>query len=266
VTGGSRGIGLAVARALTQAGAAVAIAAQSADELANALGQLTAEGARAIAVHADVTDRSAVDRMAAETERQLGPVDLLVNNAGTCNAIGPTWEIDPDDWWREVEVHLRGGFLCARAVMPGMIARGRGRIINMASGIGLLPFPATSAYSCAKAALIRLTDCLAIPAREHGVSVFAISPGNVRTAMMHHLENSEAGRKWLGGRERTARLEFQPPERAAKLCVRLAAGEADRLAGRYIHVTHDLDDMLGRVDRIEQDDLYALRLRTLPPG
>jgi len=263
VTGGGRGLGRAVARALTDAGAAVAIAARSTADLAQTLGELRAAGGRAIAIDVDVTDRAAVDRLVAETERQLGPVDLLVNNAGTCNAIGPTWEVDPEVWWRDIEVHLRGGFLCARAVLPGMIARRRGRIINMASGIGLVPFPPTSAYSCGKAALIRLTDCLAVPAREHGVSVFAISPGNVRTAMMEHLEDSEAGRRWLGGRERTAGLEFQPPERAARLCVRLASGEADRLSGRFIHVTYDLDDMLARDAEIEQEDLYALRLRTL---
>jgi NAD(P)-dependent dehydrogenase (short-subunit alcohol dehydrogenase family) len=264
VTGGGRGLGRAIAQALGSAGAAVAIAARSPDELAASLTDLRAAGTTSVALQVDVTDRAAVEAIVEQTERELGPIDLLVNNAGTCNAIAPVWEVDPDVWWREVEIHLRGSFLCARAVLPGMIARGRGRIINMASGVGLLPFPFTSAYSCGKAALMRLTDSLAVSTRALGVHVFAISPGNVRTAMMDHLENSEAGRRWLGGPERRAGLEFQAPERVAQLCVRLASGQADSLSGRYIHVTYDLDGMLGRVAEIEQGDLYTLRLRVLP--
>jgi NAD(P)-dependent dehydrogenase (short-subunit alcohol dehydrogenase family) len=264
VTGGGRGLGRAIAQALGSAGAAVAIAARSPDELAATLIELRAAGTTAVALQVDVTDRAAVEAIVEQTERELGPIDLLVNNAGTCNAIAPVWEVDPDVWWREVEIHLRGSFLCARAVLPGMIARGRGRIINMASGVGLLPFPFTSAYSCGKAALMRLTDSLAVSTRALGVQVFAISPGNVRTAMMDHLENSEAGRRWLGGPERRAGLEFQAPERVAQLCVRLASGQADSLSGRYIHVTYDLDGMLGRITEIEQGDLYTLRLRVLP--
>ena len=242
----------------------MAIAARSSHELAATLTELHAAGITAIALPVDVTERAAVEAVVAQTERVLGPIDLLVNNAGTCNAIAPVWEVDPDVWWREVEIHLRGSFLCARAVLPGMIARGRGRIINMASGVGLIPFPFTSAYSCGKAALMRLTDCLAVATRALGVHVFAISPGNVRTAMMDHLENSEAGRRWLGGPERRAGRQFQAPERVAELCIRLASGEADGLSGRYIHVTYDLDDMLARVAEIEQADLYTLRLRVLP--
>ena len=126
---------------------------------------------------------------------------------------------------------------------------------------GLRPSPFSSAYSCAKAALLRLTDSIAAATRGHGVSVFAVSPGNVQTAMMDYLTDSEAGRRWLGGRER----EFQPPERVAALCVQLASGRVDRLSGRYIHVTHDLANMMERAEEIERDDLYALRLRTLPP-
>jgi len=264
VTGGGRGLGRSIARALVNSGAGVAIAARSSTDLADALAELRAAGGNAVAVPADVTDRRAVERLVSETERLLGPADLLINNAGTCAAIGPTWEVDPDDWWRDVEVSLRGAFLCARAVLPGMIGRRRGRIINMASGVALMPFPMTSAYSSGKAGLLRLTDCLAAGTREHGLHVFAISPGSVRTAMMEHLEDSEAGKKWLGGRERTAGLTFQPPERVAELCVRLATGEADRLSGRYIHVTHDLDALLARVDEVDREDLHALRLRVLP--
>src|SRR5262249_35018118 len=137
VTGGGRGIGRAIALALARAGAAVAITARSASELDSALAELRAIHHRGIAVRADVTGRAAVDDMVAQTEARLGPIDFLVNNAGSAGVIGPIWETDPDDWWRAVEINLRGPMLCARSVLPGMIARRRGRIVNMASAVGL---------------------------------------------------------------------------------------------------------------------------------
>ena len=267
VTGGSRGIGRAIALALAREGAAVAISSRSTDELDRTLGELRAIDDRAIAVCCDVTDRAAVDDMVSGTELQLGPIDFLVNNAGSAGVIGPIWETDPDDWWREVEVNVRGPLLCARAVLPGMIARGRGRIVNMASSIALTGYPYTSAYACSKAALVRLTDSLHEAVVQHGVMVFATSPGRVRTAMVALLESAEASRKWiprlLPDHPGYAKMPWAPPERIAELCVRLARGDGDVLAGRYIHVMSDLDDMCERAGEIARDDLYQLRLRTL---
>jgi NADP-dependent 3-hydroxy acid dehydrogenase YdfG len=96
-----------------------------------------AQGGRAIAVPADVTDRRAVQHLVAATERHCGPVDLLVNNTGSLRALGPLWEVDPEDWWHDVTVHLRGTLLCTHAILPGMLARRRGRIINVASLAGI---------------------------------------------------------------------------------------------------------------------------------
>jgi NAD(P)-dependent dehydrogenase (short-subunit alcohol dehydrogenase family) len=268
VTGGGRGIGRAIALALARQGAAVAITARSAAELDGTLAELRAIHDHAIAVRADVTDRAAVDAMVAETEARLGPIGFLVNNAGSGSVIGPIWETDPDDWWREVEVNLRGPMLCARAVLPGMIARRRGRIVNMASGVGLTAFPYTSAYACSKVALIRLTDSLQEATAQHGVMVFATSPGRVRTAMVEKMEVSELARRWMPrvspDHPDYASMPWAPPERIAELCVRLARGDGDSLAGRFIHVLYDFDDMRARADRIVQEDLYQLRLRTLP--
>src|SRR5262249_46497331 len=178
-------------------GAAVAIPARSVGELNSTLAELRTIHNRAIAVRADVTDRASVDDIVAQTEARLGSIDFLVNNAGSAGVIGPIWETDPDDWWREVEVNLRGPLLCARAVLSGMIAQRRGRIVNMASGVGLTPFPYTSAYACSKVALIRLTDSLQEATREHGIMIFATSPGRVRTAMVAGMEKSEAAARWI---------------------------------------------------------------------
>ena len=269
VTGGARGIGRAIALALAREGASVAITARSVDELDRTLDELRAIHDRTIAVRADITDRAAVDRMVAQTQALLGPIDFLVNNAGSAGVIGPIWETDPDDWWREVEVNLRGPLLCARAVLPGMVARRRGRIVNMASGVGLTPSPYTSAYACSKVALIRLTDSLQEATAQHGVMVFATGPGRVRTSMVDRMENSEAARRWiprvLPNHPDYAKMPWAPPESIADLCVRLARGDGDALAGRFIHVLYDFDEMRARAEEITRDDLYQLRLRTLPP-
>ena len=119
VTGGSRGIGLAIATALAAEGVAVALVARSRETVEAAARNILATGARAIALSADVTDQGAVAWIVEETVRQLGPVDLLVNDAGLAAALGPVWDVDPEVWWRDVTTNLRGSFLCARAVLPG---------------------------------------------------------------------------------------------------------------------------------------------------
>jgi len=269
VTGGGRGIGRAIALALARAGAAVAITARSASELESILAELLAIHHRAIAVRSDVTDRAAVDEMVRQTEDELGPIDFLVNNAGSSGVIGPLWETDPDDWWRTIDVNLHGPMLCARSVLPGMIARRRGRIVNMASAVGLRAFPYNSTYACSKAALVRLTDSLQQETAQHGVMVFATSPGLVRTSMTDTLGSSEAARRWTPAfcpdHPDYKKLAWAPPERIADLCVRLARGDGDALAGRFIHVLYDFDDMRARANNVTRDDLYQLRLRTLPP-
>ena len=197
VTGGGRGIGKAIALALAKAGCSVAVVARSEDQLAETVRQITQLGSRAISVTADVSDPGAVERMVREVESSLGPVDLLVNNAGLAGPIGPTWETDPDDWWRCLEVNLRGPMLCARAVLPGMIARGGGRIVNVASGAGTFAIPYLGAYVTSKTALIRFTEILALETAPHGIKVFAIEPGTVRTSMAEYALESEEGRRWM---------------------------------------------------------------------
>ena len=130
ITGGGRGIGRAIARAFAAAGASVAITARSEDQLAETVSLIEQQGGRAFAHAADVTDRFAAELFVAETERLLGKVDLLVNNAGVAGPIGPLWENEPDERRRSFGVNVEGPFLYARAVLPGMVARGRGHVIN----------------------------------------------------------------------------------------------------------------------------------------
>ncbi len=261
VTGGGRGIGKAIAMGLAKAGSSVAVIARSADQLAETVRQITQLGSRAISVTADVTDAAAVERMVREIESSLGPVDLLVNNAGLAGPIGPTWETDTDDWWRCLEVNLRGPMLCSRAVLPGMIARVGGRIVNVASGAGTFAIPYLGAYVTSKTALIRFTEIVALEAGQHGVKVFAIEPGTVRTAMAEHALESEEGQRWLPWfAEVFQRGEDVPPSHVADLVVMLASGCADALSGRFFTIK---DDVVGLAERARSEglgDLQTLRL------
>jgi NAD(P)-dependent dehydrogenase (short-subunit alcohol dehydrogenase family)/uncharacterized protein YndB with AHSA1/START domain len=267
VTGGGRGIGRAIAQALAAAGASVAVVARSAHELAETVALIALGGGRARAFPADVTDAKGIRKTFAEIQRSLGPVDLLVNNAGAVGPIGPFWDTDDEEWWRAVEVNLRGPMHCSRAVLPGMIARRRGRIINVASGAGLLPMAYLSAYVTAKTALVRFTENLAAETKPHGISLFVISPGAVRTAMSEYSLFSPEGQRWLPWFRKIFEEGLDVPvERPARLVLDLASGKADPLSGRFLSVQDDLDVLLESSSEIEKESLYALRMRQLGSG
>jgi NAD(P)-dependent dehydrogenase (short-subunit alcohol dehydrogenase family) len=265
VTGGGRGIGRAIASSLAQAGAAVAVLARSPDQLAETVAAIAAGGGRARAYSADVTDRGAIEATVAAVRRELGPIDLLVNNAGIGGPIGPLAECDPDEWWRCLEVNLRGPLLCSRAVLPDMLSRRRGRIVNVASGAGTRAIPYLSAYVTSKAALIHLTETLAAEVQAAGVRVFAIQPGTVRTAMAQAVLDSPRARQWLPWLVETfERGQDLSPERAGGLVVRLASGEADALSGRFLAVEWDVEALLGQGQELAVTE--ALTLRLVPPA
>jgi NAD(P)-dependent dehydrogenase (short-subunit alcohol dehydrogenase family) len=153
ITGAGRGIGRAIALALSEAGAALAVCARSQDDVSRVAEEIAGRGGQAVAMRCDVTHRHEVEDMVAEVEAVIGPVDLLVNNAAQAGPIGPIAATDPDEWWQALEVNLRGPLYCARAILPGMLSRGHGRIVNVSSGAGFAAWPMVSAYSVSKAAL-----------------------------------------------------------------------------------------------------------------
>jgi len=180
--------------------------------------------------------------------------------------VGLPWEVEAEAWWRCIESNLRGPFLCCRAVLPGMISRRRGRIINMASTAGLKVIRGYSAYSAGKAALLRLTENLAAETRPHDVQVFAIEPGLVRTPLTEFLAESPEGQQWLPWIRRVfAEGRDDPPDRAVALVKFLASGRGDALTGRFLHAASDVAELVKRRAEIEQEDWYTMRLR-LPPA
>jgi NAD(P)-dependent dehydrogenase (short-subunit alcohol dehydrogenase family) len=261
VTGAGRGVGRAIAESLAAAGALVALAARSRAELDEAVGEIVLAGGRALAIPTDVTDEYEVASLFGQVESELGPPTLLVNNAGTWRHAGPLEEADLGSWWGDVEVCLKGTFLCTRAVLPGMRKVGQGRIVNVSSYAGIAPRPYATAYAAAKAAVLRLTDSLAAELDGTGVVAFAITPGFVRTAMVDRIASSEQGRRFLP--ELGERSDAIAAAEAGRLVVDIAAGRLDGLAGRFFHVLDDVDELLARRDEIIERDLYSLGLRRL---
>jgi NAD(P)-dependent dehydrogenase (short-subunit alcohol dehydrogenase family) len=267
VTGGGRGLGRTFAQTLAAAGAAVAVAARSRREVEETVALIGDGGGWAMAVPLDVTNPAAVARAVGDVQRAWGPVDLLINNAGVSGPLGPIAGTDPAEWWHAIDVNLRGVFLCARAVLPAMVAQGRGRIINVASSAGTVPWPYVSAYAISKAAVLHFTENLAKETRKQGITVFTIHPGIVRTAMLEEVLRIDAPSDAPGGlvrdwfRDRLAEGQEVPPECAAELVLLLARGEADGLSGRYLSVYDDVRALIARADEIRRDNLYTLRLR-----
>jgi NAD(P)-dependent dehydrogenase (short-subunit alcohol dehydrogenase family) len=242
ITGGGRGIGRNIALELAAAGAQVAVAARTAEEV-----EETAAQVDGLALRCDVSDRRSVEQMVEQVEATFARLDLLVANAGISGDEEAAWELEPDDWWHVFEVNVLGVYLCCRTVIPGMLRRGGGRIVNVASGSAYLPGSSSTAYSASKAAVHRFSETLARQLEPHGIPVFSISPGLVRTRM---TESAGDDAPWT------------PPELAPRLVRALASGRLDKLAGRYLHAEHDdVDDLARRADEIVAEDLNAIRLR-----
>jgi len=238
VTGGGRGIGAGVARELAAAGWHVTVTGRTSGQVE----QVAAETG-GTAVVGDVSKREDVERMLAEAD----PVDLVVANAGIATW-EDSWETDPDEWWRTLEVNVLGAYLTCRLALPGMIERGGGRVVIMGSGASYIPSSMFSAYGASKAAVGRFGEVLARQVQKHNVQVFVISPGLVNTEMTRGTFPDDA--------------PWTPPELAPRLVLELASGRFDALSGRYIHAEHDPPDVLEtRIERILAEDLNAIRLR-----
>ena len=266
ITGGSRGLGKAFAQALAKAGARVVITGRSAQELTATAAQIAPTPDQVVAMPADVTDPARTQQVIATVEEQVGPLDLLVNNAGTFRAFGMIANIEPQEWWREVEINLRGPFLYAHAVLPAMRARQTGRIINVASGADLGTIPAASAYNVSKTALIRLSETLAQETKGDGICVFAIHPGTVRTPMNAYVHDSPEVaqqapqiQQWFQDLYATNR--DTPIERAADLVLQIASGKADALTGCYLSVEDDIAALTQQSDIIQQESRRKLRMQ-----
>jgi gluconate 5-dehydrogenase len=196
VTGSSTGIGLAMARGLGQAGATVVVNARNAARLQDAAGALRAEGLKAHAKSFDVTDSAAVDAAVAAIEAEIGPIEILVNNAGTTRRAALT-EVADADWRMVLQTNVDSAFYVGRAVARRMIARKRGRIVNTCSVMSELARPSTAPYAASKGALKMLTKAMAVELAPHGITVNGIAPGYFKTELTAALVADETFNNWL---------------------------------------------------------------------
>ncbi len=266
VTGAGRGIGREIALTHAREGAHVALLARTATEIETAVAEIAAAGGTARAYVVDITDLAAVEKTFAAIEKDLGPIDVLTNNAAAFGAIGPIWDVDPAVWWRDVETNVRGTFNCCRAALKGMRERGRGRIINLTGGGTFSSFPHGSGYATSKSGTLRFTESVNDTLAGSGVLMFAMDPGLVRTAMTEYQLKSAAGQKYLpdiGGLfDRGINV---PPTMAANLSVEIASGRFDKLAGRmFMAARGDIELSEAEVDRIVENDLRSLRVNGMP--
>ncbi|HXV96817.1 MAG TPA: SDR family oxidoreductase [Anaerolineae bacterium] len=192
VTGAGRGIGRAAALALAQAGAAVVLAARSADEISSLADEIKHNGGKALAIPTDVSDVAQVDYLLVLTLRAFGRVDILVNNAALVQPMGKVWETSPTAWHKLIAINVVGPFLCARAVLPQMLERGSGRIINLSSTAAERNLTGLSAYNASKAALERFSGTLAAELEGSGVVVTILRPGMVDTPMQAEIRRTPA--------------------------------------------------------------------------
>ncbi len=240
ITGGGRGIGLAVAEALSAAGAAVALLGRSQPMLDRAAAALRVLGGRALPLACDITDVAQVRDAFQQTRAELGPIAILVNNAGVTASVKFA-DTDDETWERIMRVNATAPFYCCREAVPDMVARGGGRIINIASVAAIHGLPYSSAYSASKHALLGLTRSLALELGRQGITANAICPGWVETDMLDDAVSNimaKTGRDAAAARASILAMagqkRFITPQEVAAEALRLAGPEGAGVSGEAI--------------------------------
>lgn len=259
ITGASRGIGKAMATHFVREGAHVALLARrwpDADSIVPPIG-----GPKVLTFCCDVGRPHEVDTVVQKVLLEFGKIDVLVNNAGILGPIGLLAENNLDEWIETVKVNLLGTVICMRAVLPHMMSRRKGCIINLSGGGAVSPRPRFSAYGASKAAVVRLTESIAAEVREFQIRVNAIAPGAVNTRILEQI--LEAGDK--AGREFSEAVQRQreggvPPDSAAELAVFLASPAAAGITGRLISaVWDDWKSLPDRLNELADSALFTVR-------
>lgn len=237
ITGGNRGIGRSIALGMARAGAAVAVLARDEERNSQVLAELQAIGVPAMASHLDVTERAALADAMAKVERELGVVDVLVNNAGVAVVSGGVLDETEADWDTVIATHLHASFLLSKLAATSMAKRKRGKIINLASMYSYFGAGALPSYSAAKGAIVQLTKSMAIELAAHNIQVNAIAPGWIATemtAMVRDIPDWSEFNKMILARTPAAR--WGEADEVAGAAVFLASGAADFITGATLPV------------------------------
>jgi len=260
------GIGKGIAAGFAKEGAHLVLVARNSPGLEIAKKEVGSHGTRIEIFPADVSREKEVKSVVDFTLEEFGTIDILVNCAGIYGPIGFVTDIDTEKWLEAININLCGTFICIKAVLPTMLKRKKGKIINLSGGGAASPFPRFSAYGTSKAAVVRLTETLAQEVKEYNIDVNAIAPGPVNTRLLDQaLEAGEAaGKEFLAKSIKQKQEGGVPPEKVAELAIFLASPESDGLSGRLISLLWDnWRDAPTHLNEIMSSDVYTLR-RIIP--
>ena len=266
ITGASQGLGRVIAEEFVKEGAHVAICARDSKLLEAVSGELAervSSGQRVLAHAGDVSSLSDMKELFRRTEQEIGLVDALINNAGIYGPKGPSESVDLDEWSRAIEINLLGTFIPIRLAVDQMKRKGGGKIINLSGGGATSPLPRLSAYAASKAAVVRLTETLALELRDSCIDVNAIAPGALNTRLLEEV--LQAGPEMVGTSFYERALNQRdtggvPLEKGAALCVYLASSAADGITGKLISAQWDPWEKLAEWRaELSQSDIYTLR-------
>ncbi len=263
ITGAGRGIGQAIALAYAGEGAKLSLAARSIPELEETADQCRKLGAEVLITQTDVTDSGQVGRLIDATIERYSAIDILVNNAGIAGPIGSLEDNDMDAWINTVQVNLIGSYLTCRAVVPVMRRQNSGKIVNLSGAGAANAWANLSAYCSSKAAVVRLTEVLALELADSGITVNALGPGSVHTGMWDEMTEAAARAGADQIHETGLRVTSgggASIDRCADLAVWLAGNDADGLSGRMISAfTDDFESLSPSIPEIMASDLYTIR-------
>jgi len=242
ITGGGRGIGRATALALAREGAAVVLAARGTAEIETVAREVRDLGARALPVVTDVAREDDIARLVQRTLEAFGRIDILVNNAGIGLPLRDVVDLGLDEWSRVLRINLTGPFLCAKAVLPSMIRRRSGKIINISSLGGQVGVAGNSAYGASKAGLLLFTRCLAAEVKRYGIDVNAVCPSGTDTRLLHEMGRAEG------------RTNLMRPEEIADTILFLVSPESSAVTGTVIEAYGLSNPLFGPLTRAENEE------------
>ncbi len=264
ITGAGRGIGQAIALAYAREGARLSLGARSVSELEETADECRKLDAEVLITPTDVTDVSQVEGLIAATVERYSTIDILINNAGIGGPVGVLQDNDLDAWINTVQINLIGVYLCCRAVVPVMKRQNAGRIVNLSGAGAANAWANMSAYCSSKAAVVRLTEVLALELADTKITVNALGPGSVHTRMWDEMTEDaakagadlihEVGLRVTSGGGASI-------DRCADLAVWLVGSGADGLSGRIISASNDdFESLTPRIPEIMASDLYTMRV------
>ena len=235
VTGAGRGLGRASSIEMAKEGASLVILSRTLSELRETAKKIKNSGGDVLYLKADISKPKDIERVVNTAVKNFRTIDILMNNAAIVGPVSPVFLIDEKDWNNVIDTNLRGPYLLSKAVVPYMIKQGRGKIINVTSGLGNIVMPFFGAYSIAKAGLIHLTKIMSEELEQYNIQVNGLDPGVMDTKMQEEIRDlgpgvlgSEIYNEFLSMKKRGT---LKPPEKVAHLAIFLASGESDSVTG-----------------------------------